>query len=114
MADDKKFSPENMHEILKNIQGATGKAHFTSTPDVQTKVQIFPDKTIGPGKFRPHPLVPGSFKAHPQTIAAVRKDIFLGGEDFVDLEEIIECEGCKESIDKQFWAFCPFCGAEYR
>ena len=114
MGNDKKFSPEQMYETLTKVLGATEEPHCGAEPEVQTQVQILPDKSVSPGSFLPHPLLPGAYKAHPQTIAAVRKDIFMAGNEFVDLEEIIKCDGCKESIDKQFWVFCPFCGAKYK
>lgn len=102
-----------MHEALKNVLDVTNRPMFGQETEQEVEVQILPDKTVSPGKFLPHPLVPGAYKAHPQTIAAVRKDIFMAGEGFEDLEEMIQCEGCNESIDKQFWVFCPFCGAKF-
>jgi hypothetical protein len=113
LARDKKFTPEEMAIKLSKVLDATNRPLFGREPDKKEKVEILPDKTVTPGKFLPHHLLPGAFKAHPQTIAAVRKDIFLGGEGFEDLEEMIECSGCHESIDKQFWVFCPMCGAAF-
>ena len=113
MGDDKKFSPEEMAKTLSKVLDATNRPLFGKAPEKKEQVQILPDKKVSLGKFLPHHLLPGAFKAHPQTIAAVRKDIFMGGEGFEDLEEMIECDACDESIDKQFWVFCPFCGARF-
>ncbi len=113
MANDKKFSPEKMYESLSKVLDATNRPLFGKQAEAESEVKILPDKSISPGKFLPHPLVPGAYKAHPQTIAAVRKDIFMGGEGFEDLEEMTQCKGCNKALDKQFWVFCPFCGAEF-
>lgn len=113
LAKDKKFSPAQLYESLLKVKDAIDRPLFGTEAEAQQDVQILPDKSIGLGKFLPHPLLPEAFKAHPQTIAAVRKDIFMGGEGFEDLEEMVECKQCSKSLDKQFWVFCPFCGAEF-
>jgi hypothetical protein len=77
-------------------------------------VKINPDKSVSPGMFKPHPILIGTYSAHPVTIAAMKKDIFVAGEEmFADLENIIVCEGCKRELDTQFWHFCPYCERKF-
>lgn len=103
-----------MYERLMRAKSATGQAHFKQSPDEVVQVNIRPDKSISPAKFKADPLLPGGYLAHPTTIRAVRVDIFVGGQEvFEDLEYNIECEGCKRQIDVQFWKFCPYCEAKF-
>ena len=52
--------------------------------------------------------------SYAETIAAMRKDIFVGGtEEFSDLEKIVTCSGCQKELDQQFWIFCPYCEAKF-
>ncbi|MCO4792309.1 MAG: hypothetical protein KC493_01260 [Bacteriovoracaceae bacterium] len=115
MSNDKKFDPENLYEKLMKASNAAELPHFRSSPSEETKVDIRPDKSIAPAKFLPDSSRPGHFLAHPVTIAAMRKDIFVGGaEMFEDLEVLYTCEGCKKELDLQFWIFCPYCEAKPR
>ncbi len=72
-------------------------------------VQIRPDKTVSLGNFKPDPLIPGGYTAHPTTIRAMKKDIFVAGNDSEITEIPYICEGCKRQLDIQFWNFCPYC-----
>lgn len=93
---------------------AAGHAHFNKQVSEEIKVNIRPDTAITPGKFKPDPLMPGHFKAHPTTIRAMRKDLFVGGEDdHIDLEKTYNCQSCHKELDIQFWLFCPFCEAPF-
>lgn len=112
--DFKKFHPEQLHQKLKEYTNAAGTPLYSPHADQEIKVQILPNKSVAPAKFLPHDLIPGAYKAHPVTIAAMRKDIFVGGDgEFRDLEKIITCEQCQNQIDQQFWIFCPFCEAKF-
>lgn len=74
------------------------------------EIPIRPDTSVTPAKFLPDPLIPGGFKAHPITIRAMRKDLFIAGEEGVeDIELLYVCESCQKQLDLQFWLFCPFC-----
>jgi len=107
------FDPNSMEEKLKRAENAAGMAQFS--PDYEEiKVQISPDKSINPGKFKPDFLKPGHYKAHPTTIKAMRKNLFSAGSDeFLDLEKTYICESCKTTLDLQFWTFCPYCEAHF-
>lgn len=107
----KKHDPQSQWEKLKTYSNAFNTPLIN--PDYHEKydVTIKPDTSIAPAKFVPDPLRPNVFRAHPVTIKAMRKELFMGGEDFVDLECLRICASCKHQIDLQFWLFCPYCEA---
>ncbi len=108
-----KHDPKSQFEKLKTFSNAANSPLFSHDYHETFKVNILPDKTISPAKFVPDPLRPNLFLAHPTTIKAMRKELFMGGEDFVDLECLRICNSCKQQIDLQFWHFCPFCEASF-
>lgn len=110
---DKKLDPNAQYEQLKNLTNAGEKQLLNMDEPDEFKVHIRPDKNIAPGKFKPHPFMDGHYVAHPTTIRAMRKDIFVGGEGFEDLELLLKCESCKNIIDIQFWYFCPYCEKQF-
>lgn len=107
-----KFDPHSQHQKLKSYQNAFDTKLYEDYHET-FKVNIIPDKGIKRGLFVPT-LNPNEYKAHPVTIRAMRKEIFMGAEDFVDLEHIKICESCKTELDVQFWHFCPFCEAPFK
>jgi hypothetical protein len=101
-------------DFFANERGLDGRHYLSLDRREDLKVSIRPNKDVSPGKFRSDPLLPGGYIAHPTTIAALRVDIFVAGEDFVDLlEDWVTCHRCNETIDKQFWKFCPHCEAAF-
>ncbi len=108
-----KHDPQSQFEKLKSYSNAANLPLFNSDYHETYNVQIIPDTKIEPAKFIPHPLKPNVFTAHPVTIRAMRKELFMGGEDFVDLECLKNCASCKQLIDLQFWQFCPYCEASF-
>lgn len=109
-----KHDPYSQVEKLKTYNNAGNLPLFETDFHETHEVQIIPDKSVKRALFIPDPLNPKKFKAHPITIAAMRKELFMGGEDFVDLECLIKCESCHTTIDIQFWKFCPHCEASYK
>jgi hypothetical protein len=108
-----KHDPQSQLEKLRTYKNAGNMQLFESDYHETHQVNIVPDKSIPPSKFIPDSLNPKKFRAHPVTIKAMRKELFMGGEDFVDLECLITCASCKSEIDMQFWQFCPFCEASF-
>lgn len=99
--------------LIQSLTNAAGSPLVGYRPE-ERKVPIRPDKTVSLSKFLPDPLIPGGFKAHPQTIKAMRKDLFvLGEEGFEDLEVLIDCASCHHTVDAQFWLHCPYCEAAF-
>ena len=89
------------------------KKHFASRPCEVVSVQIRPDEKVTPAKFIPDPLIPGGHKAHPLTINALRKEVFVQGEEeFSVLEKNYQCYHCNNNMDLQFWKCCPYCGSD--
>lgn len=100
-------------EQLKSLTNAGNLPLLDINSPQNYVVQIIPDGTIERAKFLPIENSVNQYKAHPVTIRAMKKDLFLAGEDFIDLECIIECKSCREKIDLQFWLFCPFCESNF-
>ncbi len=109
-----KFDAGSVQKKLSTYANAATTPLFDTNRHYEVKVQIRPDKSIAPALFKPDFENPGHYRAHPITISAMRKDLFMGGEDFVDLECMIQCHSCKKEIDMQFWKFCPYCEAEFK
>lgn len=114
----KDINPNSLYEKLKDYKHTSydyqeQKPIFGSTPEEIIKVNLRPKTDMERGLFKPDPLIPNGYIAHPVTIRAVRKDIFMAGEDFIDLEILYQCYSCKKEIDLQFWHFCPYCEAHF-
>jgi hypothetical protein len=110
---NEKHDPHSQFEKLKTYSNAANSPLFNTDYHETYKLNILPDTSIARAKFIPDPLRPNVFRAHPITIRAMRKELFMGGEDFVDLECLKECASCQQQIDLQFWQFCPFCEASF-
>ena len=102
---------DDLNEISKYLLSLRNSAKKPLLNDsAQTsRVQLFPDIKITSGKFKKSNVQPNTYYAHPLTIRAVKKDLFMAGEGFEDLEDLIECQSCKKPLDRQFWHFCPYC-----
>ena len=90
-----KHDPSSQFEKLKTYTNAADTQLFDMDMHETHNVNIIPDKSIKPAMFIPDALNPKKFHAHPNTIRAMRKELFMGGEDFVDLECLITCASCK-------------------
>ncbi len=108
-----KHDPQSQLKKLQTYTNAGNLPLFQTDYHESYQVRIIPDKSIAPAKFIPIPLRPNEFLANPVTIRAMRKELFMGGEDFVDLECLRTCQSCKKEIDLQFWQFCPYCEASF-
>lgn len=109
-----KYDADSVKKKLETYNNAANMPLFETSKHVEVKVQIRPDSRVKPALFKPDLEHPGHYLAHPQTIRAMRKDLFMGGEDFVDLEVMVQCHSCKETLDLQFWKCCPFCEADLK
>lgn len=105
--------PHSQFEKLKTYTNAANTQLFDMDMHETHSVNVIPDKSVKPAMFIPDKLDPKKFRAHPTTIRAMRKELFMGGEDFVDLECLITCASCKTELDVQFWHFCPYCEASF-
>lgn len=103
-SDDLNF----LYQKIKNLQNAANLQLLNMNPQ-EEHVRLIPDESIAPSMFKPSAIEPNAYYANALTISAVKKNIFLTGEGFEDLEDLRECQSCKREIDAQFWFFCPFC-----
>jgi hypothetical protein len=106
-------SEDEIIEYLKQLENAVGKPHLQMQQHQDFKVNIHPDTKISPAMFKPSKVVAGEYFAHPLTIAALKKNIFMAGDEFEDLEIPHQCESCNTQLDVQFWHFCPYCGEKF-
>lgn len=106
----KKLTSNEMHDYLKKLHERVEQNYFNLNQTEDFKVVIRPDESISRAKFKKHPLIDNGYLAHPDTIRALRQDIFFHG-GFEDLENIIECHQCAKHYDLQFWKLCPYCCA---
>ena len=111
---NKKHDPQSQYEKLQSYKNAFNTPLFEKDYHETYQVKITPDTSIARANFIPDPIKPNEFRAHPVTIRAMRKELFMGGEDFVDLECLRRCASCNTEIDLQFWHFCPYCEASFK
>jgi hypothetical protein len=102
-----------VEKILKNTKGSGGEKFFSEKFASTEKVKLLPDSLISPAKFKKHAFLLNHYHAHPETIRALKSDLFLLGGDFIDLEQAYRCESCHFDLDLQFWRHCPRCGAKF-
>lgn len=104
-------------DILSQLKKATNLAnqpHFDLSKWETSQVQILVDNLVSPGKFKQDTENINRYYAHATTIRALKKNIFVAGnEPFEDLEIMHTCENCSTQLDLQFWHFCPFCEAKF-
>ena len=105
------MSSDELNTIYKKIESLKNAANqpLTSMGPQETTVRLIPDESVAPSKFKPSVVDPNIYYATKVTISAVKKEIFLVGDGFEDLENLKQCSSCARDIDAQFWKFCPFC-----
>ena len=102
---------DDLGQIYKKIKGLTNAANkpLLSNSADEVQIRLLIDESVTPGKFRRSHVDPNIYYATSVTISAVKKDLFLLGDGFEDIQDLSECTICHASIDKQFWRFCPLC-----
>lgn len=107
---------EEVRQTLKKIESmknAVGDPLFKSDQQEEYKIDIKIDNSLPHGEFFPSSVYPGQWRATEQTFKAMKKNIFALGDDVDELKEEYTCHSCKTTMDKQFWNFCPYCGARF-
>ena len=107
----KNASLDEVAKYLKNLKNAGGLP-LVSEQYQEEKVRLLVKNTVSPAMFIPHPESPNTYFANSTTIRALKKDIFMAGDGFEDLEDLTTCESCTAKLDRQFWHFCPHCEAK--
>lgn len=100
-------------EKINSIENAVNAPFYDTSANQELQVNIRVDNSIPHGMFKPDPKLEGGWLASNQTFRAMKKDIFALDEDMIDLQEKYTCTSCKTELDKQFWLFCPHCGAAF-
>ena len=72
-----KYDADSVKKKLETYSNAANMPLFDSQHPIEDKVQIRPDNRIKPALFKPDLEQPGHYLAHPQTIRAMRKDLFM-------------------------------------
>jgi hypothetical protein len=104
-------SPEELErakKYLENLKNAGNLPLLSKTAQTES-VRLLADESVSPAMFKPHHSLPNTFFANQLTIRAVKRDLFMGGEGFDDLQKIVPCKACNRDIDQQFWSMCPYC-----
>lgn len=107
------FAIDEMFKEMHKIQADLNNEKFKDKNHREIKLQIDPDPSVPPAVFKPFPPNPLHFLAHPNTIRAVRKDLFVVSWEMHELAFPYDCEKCRHTLDLQFWHFCPFCEAPF-
>ncbi|MFZ4715697.1 MAG: hypothetical protein ACOYL6_18380 [Bacteriovoracaceae bacterium] len=109
-------STQEIFDNLKYIENHIGQSFLDLSLDKQevVSVSIRPDLNVPLALFMPDEQNPLGHKAHPDTIRAMRKDLFISDPDLLDRSLPYTCEGCKHQLDLQFWLLCPYCGKEFK
>lgn len=110
---------EHIQKTLNQIQGMENMLHqpyYDLSQQHKIEVHIRVDKNVPAAMFKPDPKNPSGWIANELTYRAMKKDIFALGESLEEsLDELSErytCS-CNNTMDKQFWHFCPYCGAPF-
>ena len=101
-----------IYQKIKSLQNAANLPLTSDTVD-EKAVRLIPDESVAPSRFKPSQIEPNVYYANQLTISAVKKDIFMIGEGFEDLEDFRQCLDCGKKLDTQFWSFCPFCEGKF-
>ena len=102
------MSSQDEWDKIKKEQDAYGRSAYLLDQQEERSIQIIPDENISPAKFLPDPQKVGFFRAHPLTIQAMKKDIFLLGDDVHFT--MLTCRDCSKAAEKECWNICPYCG----
>ena len=100
-------------EKIHSIENAINRPFYNTETQQQVQINIRIDNHVPHGLFKPDPKLEGGWIASEQTYRAMKKDIFALDEEMIDLQESYQCQSCKTDLDKQFWEFCPYCGASF-
>jgi hypothetical protein len=106
---------EHIRKTLNQIQSMENmlqKPYYDLSQEQKVDVQIRVDKNVPAAMFKPDPKNPGGWVANELTFRAMKKDIFALGEELQELSERYTCS-CQNTMDKQFWHFCPYCGQTF-
>jgi hypothetical protein len=107
------LDPNQALEKIRELENMAGKPAFELETREDVQLQIRVNEDVGPAKFRSDPLIPGGYIANSLTVRAMRPDIFVLGESLDDLSAPYEC-ACGETLDRQFWKLCPYCGRDFK
>lgn len=100
-------------EKINSIENALNQPFYDLGQQEKFEVNIRVDDSVAHGLFKPDPKIEGGWIASAQTFRAMKKDIFALDPQLLDLEQPYTCDSCKTKLDKQFWHFCPYCGASF-
>lgn len=101
---------QKAHEKATRELDAYGRKAYALDEKQEESIQILPDDSVSPAKFKAHAHLANTFIAHPLTIRAMKKDIFILGDD-IEFHNI-ECIQCSKHFEKECWNLCPYCGAD--
>lgn len=98
---------------IKSLENLITEPCYNIDQPQDYKLEIKIDNKVENGKFIPSKAITGIWYASEQTFMAMKKNIFATGENIDELIDLYQCSSCHKELDKQFWNFCPFCGAKF-
>jgi len=113
---DRDLLNQQLNQKWKQLQRETnsiGQAHYNLDHSFEVKISFKLDKSVSIGAFIPNKENPNEYKAHPQTLRALKKDLFVADNKCELFSKIIRCHSCNTEIDTQFWIHCPFCETSF-
>lgn len=105
--------PNLIQDEIKRLEKRTQQPQYEYRPE-DIQVNIRADESVPAAMFKPDPLLPQGYIANSLTIRAMRPDIFVLGDSLDDLEILYNCHSCRQTMDKQFWKCCPYCGSAFK
>jgi hypothetical protein len=100
-------------EKIRSMENMVEQPFYNLNNPLKVSVNIRIDNSVPHGLFKPDPKIPNGWIASEQTFRAMKKDIFALDENMLDLADNYTCTSCKTLLDRQFWHFCPHCGAQF-
>lgn len=74
----------------------------------EIQIRIIPKSNIGLAKFVKVKDSDDAYFAHPDTIKAMKKDIFTTNDLLQSEPE--PCKSCQQLLHSNMWEYCPYCG----
>lgn len=114
MVDKSEQEAQRTLEKIKSFKNLAGKAEYDTSSAEVYQLNIKVDNSVPHGQFIPSQIYPGQWRASEQTFRAMKKDLFALGDSLDEIKEPYKCESCQTDLDRQFWHFCPYCGASFK
>lgn len=104
---------EEQIKLIQQMENIVGNSQYDTDSSQDFKVNIRVDNSVPHSLFKPDPMNKEGWICSEQTFRAMKKDIFALDEQMLELRDELNCSSCEKLVDRQFWHFCPHCGASF-